>query len=360
MLKTARALGVAVATAAATCTLVVPAQALDLDEIPILGPLFANELPLPGFGDVVVDDAREQLFISGGPESQGIVVTDFTGHVKQTIEGQQGATGLVLSEDGSTVYAALSAGDAISAINTETLSETARYGTNAQTCPTHLARTGANVWFGYGCGASWQGKIGKLDTAAQPPAVQHDMQGNVPYQQAPQLAGGTGDAGPLVAGQPDVSLSHLQSYGSSGGTLTAGAGGDAAGSNLTDIAVSPDGRTLFTAAGSRDAVDAFGTADLAQAGAYASGPHPVAVAPSLDGGFLATGTASSTEDQVRIYQVGGSEPVKAVDVRGDDIAPRGLAWSAENERLFMITLNAEGVPTLECVKHPTQDLWPLF
>lgn len=356
MLKTARTAAAALVAAAATIPMAAPAQALELDEIPILGSLFAHELPLPGYGDMVVDNAREQIFISGGPTSQGIVVTDFSGHVEKTIEGQPGATGLVLSDDGATLYAALSAGDAISAIDTESLSEKARFGTGAQFCPTHLARTAGNVWFGYGCGSSWEGRIGKLDTAGQPPAVELDVQGGTPFQQAPLLASGTGDAGPVLAGQPDTSLALLKRYGASGGELTPGAESGAAGSNLTDLAVSPDGATVFTAAGSRDAVDAFGSGDLAAAGTYASGPHPLAAAPSLDGGFLATATAGSTEDQVRIYQVGGAKPVKAVDVRGDAVAARGLAWSAENESLFVVTVDGEDVPTLECVKHPTFDL----
>ncbi|TWF92915.1 lactonase family protein [Saccharopolyspora dendranthemae] len=356
MLKTARFAATTLVAAALTIPVAAPAHALELDEIPILGSLFAHELPLPGYGDMVVDNARKQIFISGGPESQGIVVTDFFGHVKKTIENQSGATGLILSEDGATVYAALSAGDAISAIDAETLAEAERFGTGAQSCPTHLARTAGNVWFGYGCGSSWQGRIGELDTLAQPPSVRLDVQGGTPFQQAPLLASGTGDAGPVLAGQPDTSLALLKRYGSGGGELTPGAESGAAGSNLTDLAVSPDGQTVFTAAGSRDAVDAFGSGDLAAAGTYASGPHPLAAAPSLDGGFLATATAGSTEDQVRIYQVGGSEPVKAVDVRGDAVAPRGLAFSAENETLFMITVDGEGVPSLECVPHPTFDL----
>lgn len=348
-----RMLGVAAAATLATFTAAAPANAVSLNDIPLLETLFSDEIPLAGFGDIVVDTEREQVFVSGGPESNGIVVTDLRGNVEKTIEGQQGATGLALSEDGTTLYAALTSGDAISEISTEELGETARHNVGgAQSCPTDLSRAGANVWFSYGCGEAGDGKIGRLDTAAQPPVVVEDQQGDVVFQQAPLLASGLGEPGPVVAGNPDLSLAGVQNYTYADGKLTKGAASDAPGSNLGDLAVSPDGTTLYTAAGSRNAVDAYSTVDFAGAGSYASGPHPVAVSPAPGGKHLATGTATGDEDNAMIYEVGGAEPVKAVDVDGADIARGGLAWSANQEELFIVTLDADGKPSLEVVHCP--------
>ncbi|HEU5109389.1 MAG TPA: hypothetical protein VFT95_12680, partial [Micromonosporaceae bacterium] len=181
----------------------------------------APELPLSGFGDVVVDSVRQWVFVSGGGSSNGVVVTDFSGRVRKTIANQPGADGLELSADGTRLFVALSAGDAVSVIDTSTLQETARYATGAGSCPTHLARTGNLVWFGYGCeDGNWSGKIGKLDPAAAEP-VSGEQQGAARFQRAPLLASSGAEGGPLVAGQLALSLSMVQVYSVSEGALTA-------------------------------------------------------------------------------------------------------------------------------------------
>ena len=53
-------------------------------------------------------------------------MTDLDGQLVGTIANQQGATGVALSADGTIVYAALGDGDAVSAIDTATLTERAR------------------------------------------------------------------------------------------------------------------------------------------------------------------------------------------------------------------------------------------
>jgi YVTN family beta-propeller protein len=312
----------------------------------------AEELPLSGFGDIAVDDAHERVFVSGGPSSNGIVVTDFSGRVRRTIENQPGAHGLELSADGTRLYVALSAGDAISVIDTATFTETARYGTGAGTCPTHLARTGALVWFGYGCpDGNWAGKIGKLDPASVEP-VTGDQQGSARFQRAPLLASSGAADGPLVAGQLSLSLSTVRVYTVADGALTAGASGDVVGASLTDLDVLGD--TLYSAAGGRDRVEAFATGDLARRGAYATRPRPSAVSLSPDGAHLAAGALTTDGNDVLVYEVGGSIPVETVSLDSDEtVQARGLAWSSDQERLFVVTRHAnEQGPRLEVVRDP--------
>ncbi|WP_370934520.1 YncE family protein [Amycolatopsis sp. cg13] len=314
-----------------------------------------SSLGLPAYSDLVVDDANHHVFVSGGKTSNGVVVTDFGGWVRKTIDGQFGASGLVLSADGRTLYVALASGDAISAIDTTTLAETARYPTGAQTCPAHLARTGSVVWFGYGCEESWNGGIGKLDTAAAPPAVTLDQQGaNVRFHHAPLVAAQSGDAGPLVAGQAELSQSSVYVYAVAAGKLESRASGAVVGSDLADLTLSPDGTAIYTASGSRDAVEAFNSKDLTRAGAYHTGQYPNSVAASADGKYLAGGVRNPRDD-VYVYKVGGSAPVATLDATGDGVlAPRGLAWAADGERLFAITRPANGAePALRVLKDPT-------
>ncbi|MFD9889053.1 YncE family protein [Amycolatopsis sp. NPDC059027] len=313
-----------------------------------------GSLGLPAYSDMVADQANHHVFVSGGKTGNGVVVTDFHGWVRKTIDSQFGASGMTLSADGRTLYVALASGDAISAIDTTTLAETARYPTGAQSCPAHLARTGTVVWFGYGCEESWNGGIGKLDTAATPPTVTLDLQGaNVHFHHAPLLASRTGDAGPLVAGQAELSQSAVYVYAVTGGKLDARASGAVVGSDLTDLALSPDGKTIYTASGSRDAVEAFNSTDLTRAGAYHTGQYPNAVATSPDGRYIAGGVRNPRDD-VYVYETGGAVPLSTLDATSDGVlAPRGLAWSTDNERLFAITRPANGsAPTLRVLDSP--------
>ncbi|KAB2341252.1 YncE family protein [Actinomadura rudentiformis] len=312
-------------------------------------------LPLPDYADMVVDNAHKRLFVSGGPSSNAVVVTDFSGHVKKKLDGQYGATGMVLSADGGTLYVALAAGDAISAIDTEKLTETARYSTGARTCPAHLARTGSAVWFGYSCDEFWNGKIGRLDTAASPPAMTHDEQQGVRYQAAPYLVSAGGESGPVVAGSLALSLSSLNVYSVDGADLKKQTSGEVVGSNLSEIDLAPGGADLYSASGSRDHVEAFASANLAGRGSYNTGAFPNAVAAAPDGAHLATGRRTSLKDDIRVYKVTGSTPVKSFDLASDTpLAARGLAWSRACDNLFVITQKANGTqPTLRVVYRPT-------
>lgn len=312
-------------------------------------------LPLPGYGDIAVDQVRQQVFISGGPTSNGVVVTDFRGRVTKLINGQFGATGLELSADGKSLYVAQAAGDAISVISTETLAETSRHAMRAQTCPTHLARTGGLVWFGYGCAADWNAKIGRFDPATGTVDVTTHF-GGATFQRAPLLASSGGEAGPLVAGQLSLSQSTVKVFSVGGGNLTAGASGDVVGASLNDLALTSDGATLLSASGSRANVEAFAPGDLARRGAYSTGPRPNSVIVAPGNAFLATGATTSGTNDVLVYEANGTVPVRRVDVpRSETVATRGLAWSGDLKRLFVITQEANSpAPRLSVVSNPTR------
>jgi hypothetical protein len=299
----------------------------------------ATALPLSGYGDIAVDQAHQRVFISGGPTSNGIVVTTFAGAVVKTINFQSGATGLELSADGTLLFAALSAGDAISVIDTTTLAETHRYTTGP--CPTHLARTSNVIWFGYGCEGTFTGKIGKLEHLAAKP-VTGDLQGETRFQRAPLL--GAADTGALVAGQLALSLSTVQVYQIENGKPVAEVQGEV-GAGLTDLDVTGDGLTLHTAAGGRDRVEAWSPTNLARRGAYAARPRPNSVKAGAR--YIAVGALTGDAKDVLLYEPGGSVPVstKALPV-GHTVAPRGLGWGAD--RLFVITqFDNQPQPNLE-------------
>jgi DNA-binding beta-propeller fold protein YncE len=315
----------------------------------------ATSLALPGYGDIAVDEVHQLVFISGGPTANTVLVTNFSGQVTKTIDNEPGAAGLELSADGTKLYTALSAGDGLAVIDTTTLAETARYSTGAQTCPTHLARTGTLIWYGYGCEGTFTGKIGKLDTAATTPAPVGNLQGNARFQRAPLLAATGADTGPLVAGQLALSSSMVQTYAVQAGALTPGVNGDVVGASLTDLDITPDGTTLFSAAGSRDRVDALSPTDLSRRGAYSVRPRPDAVSLNADNTYLATGAITGDNNDVLVYKLGASVPTKTIALStGDVVAPRGLAWAANQNRLFVISLHDnQPAPSLTVVTAAT-------
>jgi len=315
----------------------------------------ASSLALPGYGDIAVDEVHQQVFISGGPTANTVLVTNFSGQVTKTIDNEPGAAGLELSADGTKLYTALSAGDGLAVIDTTTFAETARYATGAQTCPTHLARTGTLIWYGYGCEGTFTGKIGKLDTAAATPVPVGNLQGNARFQRAPLLAATGTDTGPLVAGQLALSSSMVQTYGVQAGALNPVANGDVVGASLTDLDITPDGATLFSAAGSRDRVDALSPTDLSRRGAYSVRPRPDAVSLNADNTYVATGAITGDNNDVLVYKLGASVPAKTVALgAGDVVAPRGLAWSASQNRLFVISLHDnQPAPSLTVVTAAT-------
>ncbi|TMQ91667.1 hypothetical protein ETD83_29820 [Actinomadura soli] len=140
-----------------------------------------------------------------------------------------------------------------------------------------------------------------------------------------------------------------------GADLKKGTAGEVVGSNLTDVGVAPDGASLYSASGSRDHVEAFATGDLAGRGSYRTGAFPNATAASPDGKHVATARRTGMEDDVRIYKVGGATPVREYDLgSGVTAAPRGLAWSAACDDLFVITDTAGDTrPELRVFHHPT-------
>jgi DNA-binding beta-propeller fold protein YncE len=126
-------------------------------------------LPFSTYSQMLADPIHRHLFVTAGPGSSSILVTDYSGQTVATIPNEPGATGLALSGDGSTVYAALAHGDAISAISTTTLAETARYATGTGTDPAYVAYTSGRIWFGYGAAPTYG--IGSIDAGTTPATV---------------------------------------------------------------------------------------------------------------------------------------------------------------------------------------------
>ena len=363
---------VVAAALALTALATVPATAHAADDarMTIVPSARTPLLALPGFGAIVADDVTHSVFVSSGGGGDGVEEIGYGGTILGMLGHEQGADGLVLSADGKTLYVALTGADAVAAIDTGTFTEKARYPLPPRSCPTNLARTGPDVWIGYGCdhgaGTSGGGGIAVLATdAAVPKAAlakeipaQQGSTAEAHYAPAPLVAASGQAPGTLVVSEPYVNPTTVTTYATSAGadpSLHAVRTATLGGSELADLAMPPSGATAFAALGSQTTVDGLATSSLAVAGQYTMGLGPDAVAVSPDGTELAATTAIPGS-HVYVWRL--DDPADGVSGSGPAgdygrpesgaPAPRGLAFSGDSRLLFFVTEppSGQGGPTL--------------
>jgi sugar lactone lactonase YvrE len=307
-------------------------------------------LPLSHYSHMVVDAAHQHIFFSEGKGSAGILVTDLSGDTVTTIADEAGATGLALSADGSTVYAALADGDAIAAIDSSSLTESARYPTGAGTAPVSVTVAGGKLWYGYTDGDA--GGIGAVDLSAAAPAAA-PQPGLSHWAVAPLLASAHGI---LAAEEPAGNLSHVATFDLSSGTASAEADTHVAGGGTaTGLQVSPDGSRVWIAAPQDAAVRAFRTSDLLSpdpsapyiywSGGSGSGPNSLAIAPD---GTTALGSGTSSGADAFVYY-GANLAMNSEDFAPDSLVPDGLAFGSDGLGLYAVTRDSSGAYTLHDV-----------
>ncbi|WP_329365888.1 hypothetical protein [Streptomyces sp. NBC_01483] len=165
-----------------------------------------------------------------------------------------------------------------------------------------------------------------------------------------------------MAGVPGQSPVELAVFDVSSGSAnrTAYAWDPGSSSNLTDLAVTPDGKDVVTASGAPYKQEVFKLSDLSEDGSYATNPYPNAVdiAPN---GAVAAGTFSWYDPHVHIFEPGVSEPVRQYDFPNtggssgsDTLAASGLAWAPDASKLFAVSYNDSNVYSLRVLDDPTK------
>lgn len=359
-----RAFSVAAAVLALTGSAAIPgtAHADGSSSLTIVPAAQTLPLALAGFGAIVADDARHSVFLSSGPGGDRVEEVGYDGTVLGTIGHEDGADGLALSADGRTLYVAQATGDAVSAIDTATFTEKARYPLPPHSCPTNLARTGPDVWIGYGCerGAGGVAVLATDTAAAEVVLAKQDPAADVRYSAAPIVAAAEQAPGTLVVSQPYADPAVVTTYATSAGadpSLRLVSTASLSGSELADLAVSPDGGTAFAAPGSQTTVDALSTATLESSAQYTTGLGPDAVAVAPDGTEMAATTAIPGS-HVYVWAMGDGSGGGGPGGRRPEgdygrpetgaPAPRGLAFSGDGRLLFFVTEppSGQGGPTL--------------
>ncbi|MGC0330698.1 hypothetical protein RKD23_003688 [Streptomyces sp. SAI-170] len=307
-------------------------------------------LPVRSTGDIVVDGVHKRVFVSD-PVNGKIVVTDYAGTVVKQVGNLPGVTGLELSADSGTLYAAVKDADAVVAVDTVTGTESGRWPVGD--APLSVAVAGGKVWFGYG--AAGAGNIGSLDLSGEQPVLTLDQD---PWSGAPLVDAAPG-SDTVVAGRPDDQ--KLVAYDVSTGTATRTATMDGEVHHLADFEVTPDGQRVI-AAGAWPASHhvVFRTADLTAVGSYASETWPNAVAVAGNG-TVAAGVDGAYSPDLYIYKPGATTSIREYefpdtdDISGsDELADGALAWAPDASRLFAVSHNYNGVYTLRVLTTPTR------
>jgi sugar lactone lactonase YvrE len=294
-------------------------------------------LPVSYHADMAVDAVHQRLYIAD-IVTGSVVVTDFDGRIVRTLTGLPGAADLVLSPDARTLYVALSRGDAIAAVDTVTYRTKARHATGDGTAPLRLALVDGTLWFSYG--DQWDSNLGSL-TLGRRPAVHL---GHLPpgtWAGPPMLLSAPTAPGLVIAADQYSTAGTVTVYDVTSGAPVVRTTQDNPGGihDVRDLALSPDGRTLFAVSGAPYHHVAFRLADLSVEHVYPTGSYPVAAAVSPDG-TLAAGIDQSYGEDVFLFAPGAGTPAQVVDLDpGTALAlrPHGLAWSPDGTRLFALT-----------------------
>ncbi|MEU6275296.1 hypothetical protein ABZ871_23210 [Streptomyces populi] len=310
-------------------------------------------LPVASVADVVVDSVHHRVFVSDRDGGK-VVATDYDGNVVGTVGSLPGANGLELSADSRTLYVAVTSSDEIAAIDTAGLTESARYSTGTADAPASLARTGGKLWFGYGTAAN--GNIGSLDLSGPEPVLAVAQDSDSRWYYAPRLAAAPAAPGVLAAAVPGLSPATVATYDVSGPDaprLTAQS--REAGSNLRDLAVTPDGSQVVTASGAPYEHQVLSTTDLEKVGSYPTHAYPNAVDIAADG-TVAAGIDGSYDPDVYVFKPGTTQPVRKydfADTRTGTLVPDGLAWDPDGDHLFAVT-GSGGTYHLNTLDAPTK------
>lgn len=313
----------------------------------------SSGLPIKNEYQVVADTAHGHLFMSQGTFADGqgsysddsILVTSLSGEVVATIGGQDGVEGMALSPDGSTLYAALSTGAAVTAISTKTLKETASYPLGSGDEAYSVAVQSGALWVSYRNDAD-QGAIGSFNpsvtTSFTPNAVPASWVGF-----APAIAvDPAGTPGILATSSVAVTPATVATFDvSTPAAVTELASSTTIGNCATwhGLSVLPGGNALLCDGA------AYSTASLSALGALEDASI-TAVAPD---GAIAMGSATEGTnnggplEDLWVHSSDSATGPAAVDsLGGQDAFLTDLAWSANSQQLFAIavTTDSAGVP----------------
>lgn len=291
------------------------------------------------FGDLVVDDANQEVFDSA-PSSNEVLVFDFNGSLVATLQNLPGADGMVI--EGSTLYVAESTAGAIEAFDLATLVDEGPVATGLS-FPQQLVFAGGELWAAVG--SNIESQIASVSLGGTVTTFPTE------YYYGPALA--TSPTTPDVLYIGDGEGGQVDELDVSTGSPVLIASGSPTEDPITELAVSPDGTRVIPANDDGEEngeIVELDTATLATDGidypiTGAPDSEAVAVSPG-DGGLVALGLEDVGVDQsnIEVFNIGdpslayglstGSTDGQSNDMQ--DVMPNGLALSADASKAFAV------------------------
>lgn len=286
--------------------------------------------------DIAVGGGR--VFVSAADR---IIVTDTGGNLTgDTVTGLPGVAQLAMNADATRLYAALTGSNELAEIDTATLAVTRRIDLSAHPCPSTLALSGEWLWVGHGCGGELGGDDGGavgLDLTAEAPvpvtlgrvharppvlAVAGDtlVVGETGMRHPDLLVYDVGDGTPALRGEIDGQTSRLD--------------------RLNDLALTPDGSTLVSAADNPGPFTRYDTTTLTVTGAYGDGwdGYPSGVAINSAGTRVAAGRQWGPD--FTLYDTATGSAVYSAELPDAELVPGGVAFSGSD--VFALLLDPAG------------------
>ncbi|GII39847.1 YncE family protein [Planotetraspora phitsanulokensis] len=288
-------------------------------------------------GGIVADGALKRVFV--GDRSGGkVLAADYSGALVDTVSGVSGVSGLALSDDGATLYAAAEGSHEIVALDAATLNVKRRYAVATNRGPRYVAVAGGKVWFTYG--DQWDGNLGAVDPASgTDPVTLSQFQG----VWGPALLDTDPSApGLLAIGETGLTTDSMAVVDVSGATpqLVAWHQGDyTLNDGISDIDLVPGVSQVLVNGTQRNA---FAAGKFTAAGSYPSGQRADIAANGL--------VAQIRGGEVAVYRPNAPQPVRTYT-----LATSALTWAPDSSRLFAL-VGTSGGYSLQALTQPTTNV----
>jgi hypothetical protein len=278
--------------------------------------------------------AHGELFISNGQSGSGVRVFSTSGKLLHSFTDMPGATGMVLSADGTTLYVAQAASDKITPVNTSALTEGTSF--TVDSCPTYLALASGRLFYSFGCNEQPTGGVSSIDPSS----------GGTP------VVATTGTSGPslLAGGGTNLAVSlpgsdTITTYTSDDTGAVTQLATVTSDENVNDLAISSDGTKVYVAAAGGTQFSGYAASSLDSSGDFSASAYPRAVALSPNGQYLAGGLQSYT-GLVSLYNAATSAPIWerfgasaapstwTTGQQQDETLPGSLTFSSNNADVY--------------------------
>jgi hypothetical protein len=309
------------------------------------------QISLPGFvpnyrfGDVLVDEARSRIYITGGTGTSDLVITDLDGGNVRTIANvAPGAAGMALSPDGTKLYIAASDQDWLRIVDTTTFALSGQFAgktDGTMSCPRDVAFAAGQLWVSWGCDNAPAG-IGRVDL--QTGAFQLNAIDSIDERisTAPLLATTPSQPNMVIAGETGTNPALVVRFEATSTALYQQAIRRTDGGSVRQLAITPDGSQVIIPSGSPYYHPAWRTSDLVEVHRYPTATYPNSVA-IRDDGLVIAGINGAYENDVYVFEPGGSTPTATYEFGHlpnqetwpYTVVPGGLA--VHGNRIYAIT-----------------------